>query len=722
MLFRSYYKKYFDGQMVGNLSQSMKKKLLSLFPLAFLWVSNAPLARGQRIPFFSGQNTAGKTSCPCIDATDTLSKLANCGGKYGDTQLGILTNQLGRTICVPITHGTSCKTHDFTNDPRCVGGDDQSYDDLNVSNSPVKGQIAPGYCFKQWCYVDKETCKDSSELFYQSDLISDPSLFYSYSTCNSTAHSWLSFQTTESLQNKVVHVTIPVIRNPIHWKEDDTWYKDDDAPWKGWVIDYLNAIDKISNIAGFNFTHRSGGSEEVVTHSKFTAAVYDVQVGISDMAASLFWITSERLRMTAFTSPVALDKVYLWEERISEGSRNSLFHYVGQMMAPFNTELWVLILGTIVLVSIVAVWFSNDDDAFGIWRKRFKTDAWRNGSLYDKFLIMAKVLLDSFLAHGTIFFTQSTDVNLEGSLPQRIFMTGFAFLVLIIISAYTANLAAFLTISNDSSRITSMSEAGRICAHPVLKEDLKKLHPNANFYFYDAPGIDSYQSMVDSFAAGKCDVVAASTIDVFNNADRISSFCDKNLVVSNIVVTEIPIAFPIDKDLAAGMSHWMAEGEKTKIAYKEEITQIRFSDFQKKNELDMPCKLRPTIKSNTLVALAPKNMALVFLVMIFALVCATIIHLFNDAKTSIDLVQKHRIDHRRIQNQEQKCDTLKRGNVSSEDIYDHMLVETEQQRYIQEPTMTGGKGKRVILLDRLRKLQADHDDILQMIAAENMHS
>ena len=104
-----------------------------------------------------------------------------------------------------------------------------------------------------------------------------------------------------------------------------------------------------------------------------------------------------------FILPVAPAKVYLWEERDNEGSRNSLFHYVGQMMAPFNTDLWVLKLGTIALVSIVAVWFSTDDDFFGIWRKRFKTNGWRNCLLHDIFLIIATLLIDLFLAHETIF-------------------------------------------------------------------------------------------------------------------------------------------------------------------------------------------------------------------------------------------------------------------------------------------------------------------------------
>ena len=63
---------------------------------------------------------------------------------------------------------------------------------------------------------------------------------------------------------------------------------------RGLVIDYLNAIGEILNTT-FNFTHRSGGADKISTNI-CTAVVYDVQVEISVMTASILWVTLEWMR------------------------------------------------------------------------------------------------------------------------------------------------------------------------------------------------------------------------------------------------------------------------------------------------------------------------------------------------------------------------------------------------------------------------------------------
>ena len=64
-------------------------------------------------------------------------------------------------------------------------------------------------------------------------------------------------------------------------------------------------------------------------------------------------------------------------------------------------------------------------------------------------------------------------------------MTVFSFIVLVIILSYTANLASFFTISSANGLIQSIDKGGRICAHPIYREDLDILYPNAGSYLYD---------------------------------------------------------------------------------------------------------------------------------------------------------------------------------------------------------------------------------------------
>jgi len=695
--------------MTGDPSQ-YKKKMISFFPRVMLLMYGAS--------FTGGQSILGKTSCPCIDATRVLSPIANCGGEYGLTPVGVTINRHGRTICVPLNYGTSCQNHDLTNDPKCFGGDDHLYASKNVSDVPGQADLLPDYCKEQWCYVDKTQCKNSSELLYRSDSFSKSNLFYSYSTCNSTAHSWRSFQTTQSIEDKLVQVTIPELWYPAIYKETEdknmtpsssiALYRNDSIPWKGLVIDYLNAIGKMSNTT-FNFTHRSGGADKISTNT-YTAAVYDVQVGISGMAASLFWVTSERLRMTAFSTPLMSDKTFLWvgSGKRSKASSEGFIDYAGKLAKPFDKDLWILICFMVILVSITAVCFSSDAGTFGVWSKRFNSDAWRNTSMYHKFLTMMKVLLDSFLAHATLFFTGSTDVNLNGLLSQRIFMTGFSFIVLIVISSYTANLASFLTISSANGLIQSIDEAGRICAHPVLREDLEISYPNADFYFNDEPGSDLYLGMVESYKNGKCDVMAISTLDAYNRLDLMGSLCELDIVVTNILLTETPIAFPIDKSLLAGMSHMMVEGEKR---------QIKFSEYEQSGQPGKPCSLKPKKKNQLLVPLSPAHMALPFVAFISSLLVAGIIHLYNGRKMSTTNSYYFDDDYE-FDEQEQDNHSFIQGSfVQDEQILNHTPGYSVPKKVLdlkEEPVITDGF-QRQLLIETLKKIQSQHGLIRQML-------
>ena len=73
------------------------------------------------------------------------------------------------------------------------------------------------------------------------------------------------------------------------------------------------------------------------------------------------------------------------------------------------------------------------------------------------------------------------------SLPLKTMLFGFGFLILIAVSAYVANLAAFLTKTNQESVLpmTQAVKAGtRICAHPAIRDELELVWTDADFYFH----------------------------------------------------------------------------------------------------------------------------------------------------------------------------------------------------------------------------------------------
>ena len=124
-----------------------------------------------------------KGGCPCINSTAVLASLAGRQcllSPSGDAGVRIT---LGGS-CVPFSYGsTMCLQHDLLHDATCRVG------------LPADGNIIPPHCFRSWCYVDEAACKKySGERVFRSSYFSFDSgldLYYSYSTCNSTADDWL---------------------------------------------------------------------------------------------------------------------------------------------------------------------------------------------------------------------------------------------------------------------------------------------------------------------------------------------------------------------------------------------------------------------------------------------------------------------------------------------------------------------------------------------------
>ena len=57
--------------------------------------------------------------------------------------------------------------------------------------------------------------------------------------------------------------------------------------------------------------------------------------------------------MTAFTSPFDVDVIYLWAPRTQQ---KGLMDQITKIFMPFTLELWLMILGVTLVMSLVEVW------------------------------------------------------------------------------------------------------------------------------------------------------------------------------------------------------------------------------------------------------------------------------------------------------------------------------------------------------------------------------
>jgi len=507
----------------------------------------------------------GSNECPCVDVSSNLLALKECvvEEKNGTAYSGYLS---ASGFCISPNYGASnCIVHDVDLDPNCF-----------PSNN------VPKYCSNEWCFVDKDVCKSSPEFLYSSDYL--PGLFYSYSTCNSTADDWFKFQTTSAIEGRNITAIVPAIWYPGHYKnynngtpiknDDAPEYRNSSVPWTGWVIDYLDAVYDyaktydIIKLGNLEYTTLSGGSLEKYG-SAWTATVYDVSVGLADMGGTAAWITSQRLKMAPFSTTYYLDKNYLW---VPIRSNNDFAYNMKKFMLPFDFNLWLLILGGIIVTTLMRIMLATSGQSHILDEGHL-----RRGPMVKRTFKKPPIV---FLGTATDFFTQSTSHKVASS-AEVMLKFAFSFFSLVAIAIYTANLAAFLANSGQRNYIDSIEKALanpkiRICALPGIETDLKNSYPGKNFVFehkfvFEHEYPDSNLGILESFGMKKCEVIVLSEIDLDDKGifDRL---CDYNLVNTKSLVIEKDIAFPVSKDLVGGLSWLMT---RAKDAY---ITPKRFKD------------------------------------------------------------------------------------------------------------------------------------------------
>jgi len=286
------------------------------------------------------------------------------------------------------------------------------------------------------------------------------------------------------------------------------------------------------------------------------------------MSVGPFWITAERLKMASFTVPFIYDKTFLVIKR--PGNKNNLRVQTTKVLAPFTTGVWILLFLIMLFSALLSVWFSTHTQEAR--NQSFEEMSGRRKKVY------ARLALDSFLQKGNYFFSAGVDYDENASLPNKCLMFGFGFFILITVSAYVANLAAFLTRNiTEIKSVEGVVSAGlTICAHSAIEHELKMAWPKGNFI----NGSKGFHEMVDSYDQDQCEVLAVGWEDTSINLALMEKFCERDLVFTKSVFVEIPMAFPIRPELASDMSYWMFQGERFHdITYANEK-----NEYSKENE------------------------------------------------------------------------------------------------------------------------------------------
>lgn len=222
------------------------------------------------------------------------------------------------------------------------------------------------------------------------------------------------------------------------------------------------------------------------------------------------------------------------------------------------------------------------------------------------------------------------------------------YLVLSDIDLYLTRLfhIAFLTRSQSSfvGTMQGAVDSGlHICAHPALRKELEIKWPDARFVFStegnEFNGGKKYQSnrfttvlldftcstfhvaaVLDDFDAGKCTVMAIGKEDTLFDAALMERFCERELVFTDSLILETPIAFPIKPELVSGMSYWILEGEK--------YHGVSIEKSKNKHSPHLSCNVELSQQEDLgdMAQISVLNMVFPIMVFIWCAVIAVIVH------------------------------------------------------------------------------------------------
>ncbi|ELK31353.1 Glutamate receptor delta-2 subunit [Myotis davidii] len=207
--------------------------------------------------------------------------------------------------------------------------------------------------------------------------------------------------------------------------------------YQGFSIDVLDAL---SNYLGFNYDiyvapdHKYGSPQEDGT---WNGLVGELVFKRADIGISALTITPDRENVVDFTTRYMDYSVGVLLRRAEKTV--DMF----ACLAPFDLSLWACIAGTVLLVGLL-VYLLN-------WLNppRLQMGSMSSTTLYNSM----------WFVYGS-FVQQGGEVPYT-TLATRMMMGAWWLFALIVISSYTANLAAFLTITRIESSIQSLQDLSK---------------------------------------------------------------------------------------------------------------------------------------------------------------------------------------------------------------------------------------------------------------------
>ncbi|KAL0117231.1 hypothetical protein PUN28_010224 [Cardiocondyla obscurior] len=291
-----------------------------------------------------------------------------------------------------------------------------------------------------------------------------------------------------AIQNRTLIVLIALTK-PYAMRKESMITLSGNERYEGFCVDI---IQEISQILHFNYTlqvEKSTG-KLIKDTKKWTGMLGKIIADEADMAITDLTITSEREEYVDFTNPfLNLGISILYKKPSKEAP--SLFSF----LLPFSNEVWFYLIGAYVVVSLLL--FINGRLCPAEWNNPYpcieETETLQNQfSMKNSF----------WFAIGSIM-QQGSEIAPIG-ISTRMIASCWWFFCLIMVSSYTANLAAFLTTDTIVQPFDNVEELAK-------KKNIKygAKADGSTYKFFETSTHGTYQTMYEYMKAHKNDVVVA---------------------------------------------------------------------------------------------------------------------------------------------------------------------------------------------------------------------
>lgn len=359
--------------------------------------------------------------------------------------------------------------------------------------------------------------------------------------------------------------------------------------YEGFTIDLLKVLSEKSGFEYEIYIVDKYGSP--TGDGKWNGMVGEVLSGNATFGMGAISITSEREKDVDFTLGVMTTGVNLLI------SKPKIMDSIFQFMEPFSLNLWMAIVGASVGVSILYFVLDYPSEE----RKFSARETWWFS-------------VGTLLMRGTDFAPRPSS--------QRILTAGFLFFVLITVSSYTANMAAFLTTNNLEKQIQTLEEL-------VERSDFQcgTVKDSATMNFFKTSSKPIYRKvwskmseggLVSGSKEGRERVRAGGYAFIFdymiNSYSELTS-CETKMVGTPFRLQEHGIAMKQGASIKSILNINLLKIKESPI-----MTQLHTKWWENKRKCDF-------IESQPTVEFGIKHMAGVFIVGAGGLVCAILFFL-----------------------------------------------------------------------------------------------